>query len=367
MYDDRCDQLAKLVTEWSLGVREGQKVIVKGPDCAKPLMLALEKRIYEAGGFPWFQIAFAESEEIAFRYASDKMLSWPCDLDMEAVERFDAFVLIQGEDNPKAHSRVPPARRAMALAAAMPARNAVMRRAATEKFAWTAAVWPTAGYANEADMSILDFEDALFRSCLPEGKDPVAHWRSVEERQHAAIGALAGARELRIESEGTDLRLSVAGRLWGNGCGKHNLPDGEIYTGPIEDSAEGHIRFPGRVLYKGGEARGIELRFEKGLVVEASAESGGAFLAAMLDTDPDARRLGEIAFGMNEGITELCGQILLDEKAGGTMHIALGNGYPQTGSINRSALHWDLVLDTRKGGRVSIDGRVVLENGRYAI
>ncbi|MFZ4614585.1 MAG: aminopeptidase [Rectinemataceae bacterium] len=367
MYDERCDRLARLIAEWSLGVREGQRIIVKGPDSAKPLMLALAKAIYGRGAFPWFQVAFAESEEIAFRHASDAVLAQPCELDSLAVEKFDGLLLIMGEENPRAHSRVDPARRAMALNAAMPSRNAVMRRAAEGSFSWAAVVWPTAGYANEATMSIMDFEDAVFGASLPAGKDPVGHWRGVGERQAASIAALAGAREVRIEAEDTDLRLSVEGRRWDNGCCRHNLPDGEIYTGPVEDSAEGRIYFPGRVLYKGGEARGIRLRFEKGLVIEATAAQGQEFLLGMLDSDPSARRLGEFAFGMNDGIKELCGQILLDEKAGGTMHIALGNGYPQTGSKNRSALHWDLVLDTRAGGRVSVDGKVALENGQYRI
>jgi aminopeptidase len=367
MKDLRCEKLAELITGHSLAVKPGQKIVIRGPVDARPLILALEGQIWSRGGFPLTQLAFPESEELAYRHASDAMLAWTNELDVMAVERFDGLVLIQGEENPRANDRVAPERRRLALSAAMAARNLVMKRAAAGNFAWLAVHWPTAGWAQAAGMSTLDYQDLVFAACLPDLDDPVAYWNAVEERQRGYIKSLDGARLIRIEADETDLSMSVAGRRFDNGCSRHNLPDGEIYTGPVEDSAEGRIRFPGRVIYRGAEIRDMRFRFEQGLVVEATAASGQEHLLALLDSDAGARRLGEVALGLNAGIKELSGQILVDEKAGGTMHIALGNGYPQTGSINRSALHLDLVLDTRKGGRVTVDGRTVLENGILAL
>jgi aminopeptidase len=216
-------------------------------------------------------------------------------------------------------------------------------------------------------MSTDEFERFLVAACKLDRPDPVAAWRELSARQAAMIDWLQQRRDIRIVAPGTELRLSVEGRAWVNSDGKRNFPSGEVFTGPVEDSVEGHIHFTYPVVTQGREIADIRLRFVAGAVVDASASKNEAFLTETLDTDPGARRLGEFAFGTNEAITRWTKNILLDEKMGGTVHMALGAGYPETGSTNQSAIHWDLICDLRTGGEATADGEVVLRDGQYLI
>ncbi len=203
------------------------------------------------------------------------------------------------------------------------------------------------------------------RATFLDRDDPAAAWAELHDLQARLIERLAGAQELRIEAEGTDLRLSVAGRNWVNSDGKRNMPSGEVFTGPVEDSAEGRIRYTIPSSPRGVEVAGIELEFRAGRVVDARAERGHDYLLATLDTDPGARYLGEIGIGTNAGIDRAIGAILFDEKIGGTVHLAVGRAYPETGGTNESAVHWDLIVDLRAGGRLSADGEVIQEDGVF--
>jgi aminopeptidase len=216
-------------------------------------------------------------------------------------------------------------------------------------------------------MSTDAFARFLESACKLDQPDPVAAWRELSARQANMIDWLKRRKEIRITAPGTDLRLSVEGRAWVNSDGKRNFPSGEVFTGPVEDSAEGHVHFSYPVVTQGREIADVRLRFQAGVVVDASASKNEPFLIASLDTDPGARRLGEFAFGTNDGITRFTKNTLLDEKIGGTVHMALGLGYPETGSQNRSAIHWDLICDLRAGGLAMADGAAVLENGHYRI
>jgi aminopeptidase len=194
--------------------------------------------------------------------------------------------------------------------------------------------------------------------------DPIEAWTSLAARQSRLVTRLGAVSELRIEGEATDLSLSVAGRVWINSDGRRNMPSGEVFTGPVEDSAVGRIRFDVPSSPRGVEVSGISLEFRDGGVVDARADRGDPVLQAALATDPGARRLGEIGIGTNFGIDRPVGTILFDEKIGGTVHLALGRSYPETGGTNESALHWDMICDLRRGGRITADGEPILENGR---
>jgi aminopeptidase len=228
---------------------------------------------------------------------------------------------------------------------------------------WCATLWPTHAGAQQAGMSLADFERFVTAAMFLDQDDPVAAWASLHDLQQRLIERLAPANELRIEADGTDLRLAVGGRTWINSDGRHNMPSGEVFTGPHEDSATGHIRFTLPSSPAGVEVDGVELSFEHGEVVSARAQHGDDYLQRALASDAGARRLGEIGIGTNHGITRSIGAILFDEKIGGSVHLALGRSYPETGGLNDSALHWDLICDLRDGGRLSADGETIQESG----
>jgi aminopeptidase len=216
-------------------------------------------------------------------------------------------------------------------------------------------------------MSLDDFEAFVRRALFLDQPDPERSWGELRAFQAALIERLKGARELRLESTGTDLTLSVKGREWVNSDGRRNMPSGEVFTGPHEASANGSVRFDVPSSPAGVDVAGVELQFEDGLVVGARAERGEEYLQRSLQIDEGARRLGEIGIGTNFGIDRAVGATLFDEKIGGTVHLALGRSYPETGGRNESALHWDLICDLRPGGRLSADGEVIVQDGRFAL
>jgi aminopeptidase len=213
-------------------------------------------------------------------------------------------------------------------------------------------------------MSDDEYAAFLTRALFLDEADPVAAWRALSERQRALVERLSSAREIRLQADGTDLRLRVDGRTWINSDGRRNMPSGEVFTGPIEDSANGTIRFTVPSSPGGVDVSGVELTFVDGKVVQARADRGEAYLQAALATDPGATLLGELGIGTNTGIDRPTGSILLDEKMAGTVHLALGRSYPETGGVNASALHWDMICDLREGGGITADGELITDQGR---
>jgi aminopeptidase len=259
-----------------------------------------------------------------------------------------------------------PAKQALLSSANQPIMSRFMERAGKDEIRWTATMLPTQAYAQDAEMSLLEFEDFVFRACLLDRDDPVAAWREIERKQQKMVDLLNTKKKLRVQApNGTDLTMSIEGRRWINCYGEKNFPDGEVFTGPVEDSVEGTIVFDFPAVYMGRECEGVRLRFEKGRVVEATAEKGQDFLLKMLDQDEGARYVGEFAIGCNKGITRFTKNLLFDEKIGGTVHLAVGAGYPESGSKNKSGLHWDMVCDLRNGGRITTDGEIIYENGKF--
>jgi aminopeptidase len=216
-------------------------------------------------------------------------------------------------------------------------------------------------------MSLRDYEDFYYAACLATDGDPVTAWERQSDRVRRMADWIEGKEQVHIRADGTDIRLGVAGRRWIPCVGEHNMPDGEFFTGPVEDSVAGEIAFSFPASYGGRTVSGVRLRFEGGQVIEASAEQGEGFLHEMLDTDPGARRLGELGIGTNYGIATGTKEILLDEKIGGTVHLAVGMSYPETGGTNSSAVHWDMVCDLRQGGSITVDGVDLQRDGRFLV
>jgi aminopeptidase len=288
-----------------------------------------------------------------YRLASDELLDNFAPQDLAEMERIDAYLRIDAPENTRALAEIDPATIARAARARAPIQEVRLSKR------WCGTLWPTSALAQEAGMSDDDYAAFVERALFLDRPDPVAAWSELSDRQAGLVDRLAPAREIRIEADGTDLRLRVDGRKWINSNGRRNMPSGEVFTGPIEDSANGTIRFSVPSSPRGVLVEGVELTFEDGRVTRATAERGQDYLDAALATDPGARFLGELGIGTNAGIDRATGSILLDEKMAGTVHLALGRSYPETGGRNESALHWDLICDLRNGGRLTADGEPI--------
>jgi aminopeptidase len=348
------EAFANLLCDWCLDVRERDSVLVSTTPLAAPLVRAVHRALLERGAWPpAVRLAIPGLAEDFYRLASDELFDHYSPHDMADVEQADAFLSIQAPENTRALAGVDPAVLTRAARALEPVRKVRLSKR------WCATIWPTSALAQEAGMSGADYAAFVNRALFLDRPDPVAAWRELNERQATLVDRLGPAREIRIEAEGTDLRLRVEGRTWINSNGKRNMPSGEVFTGPLEDSAHGTIRFTVPSNQRGVPIEGVELTFEDGKVTRATAERGQAYLDAALATDPGARFLGELGIGTNTGIDRPTGSTLLDEKMAGTVHLALGRSYPETGGRNVSALHWDLICDLRDGGRLTADGETI--------
>jgi aminopeptidase len=243
----------------------------------------------------------------------------------------------------------------------------MLRRGGDKTLRWVLTQLPTEAYASEAGMSFPEYENFLYGACHADEstQDPVSYWRQIREEQKKMIERIQGHDKIKLLGPNVDLALSVKGRKFNNSHGRHNMPDGEIYTGPVENSVNGWVKFTYPAIFQGRIVEGVELTFEKGRVASATAEDGQDFLQAMLDTDVGARYLGEFAIGTNFEIDRFTRNILFDEKLGGTFHIAMGAGYPETGSLNTSIIHWDMICDMRKDSEIRVDGVVIYRDGQF--
>lgn len=367
MAEPRVEALAQILVDYSVNIQPGEFVRVRGEYESAPLLRAIYKRVLERGGHPWLQIGLDGAEEIFYKYASDEQLAYVSNIDRQAIEEINASIQVWTEVNTKALTSIDPAKQVLAQAARRPIFQRFLERAGKRELKWTLTAYPTHAFAQDAEMSLAEFEDFLYGAALVGEPDPVAAWQTISREQQRLVDWLDGKHEVRLIGPDTDLTLSVAGRTWENCDGHENFPDGEIFTGPVEDSVNGTVRFTYPACESGREVEDVRLWFEKGKVVKATAAKNEAFLLAMLDTDEGARYLGEFAFGTNLGVQRFTKNMLFDEKIGGTVHMAVGSGYPETGSQNHSAIHWDMICDLRKGGEVWIDGVLFTRDGKFLI
>jgi aminopeptidase len=353
------DAFAALLCDWCLDVQRGQQVLVRTSTFAAPLVRALHRAVLEREAWPALRISPDGLDADFYRHARKVHLDGFAPLDLLETESVDAVLGIDAPANTRALAGIDPALIARAAAARAPIRDARLARR------WCGTIWPTAALAQQAGMGERDYAAFIARALFLDRPDPRAAWRELSAAQARLVQRLAPAREIHIEAPGTDLRVRVDGRTWINSDGKRNMPSGEVFTGPLEDSANGTIRFTVPSSPRGVEVGDVELTFVDGEVVAASAARGDEYLQATLRADPGARYLGELGIGTNRGIDRATGSILLDEKIAGTVHLALGRSYPETGGRNVSSVHWDLICDLREGGQVSVDGQVVNENGSF--
>ena len=351
---------ADLLAGYCLEVTPGQQISVRSSTEAAPLLLEVQRAILERDAWPILRIDLPAQTRGFYDHAGDRHLDDISDLALAEARGADANLGITATADVRELVGVDPARITRLARARRPLREAIMKKR------WCSTLWPTEALAGQAGMPLADYEAFVSRALFLDQPDPVRSWGGLRTFQAKLIERLKSARDVRIEADGTDLTLRVAGRTWVNSDGKRNMPSGEVFTGPHENSANGRIRFTVRSAPEGVDVDGVELEFADGEVVGARADTGEEYLRRALETDGGAKFLGELGIGTNFGIDRPTGTILFDEKIGGTVHLALGRSYPETGGKNASALHWDLICDLRKGGRLTADGDVLMLDGRFA-
>jgi len=351
---------ADLLAGYCLEVTPGQQISVRSSTEAAPLLLEVQRAILERDAWPILRIDLPGQTRGFYDHAGDRHLDDISDLALAEAKGADANLGITATADVRELVGVDPARITRLARARRPLREAIMKKR------WCSTLWPTEALAGQAGMPLAEYEAFVSRALFLDQPDPVRSWGGLRTFQAKLIERLKSARDVRIEADGTDLTLRVAGRTWVNSDGKRNMPSGEVFTGPHENSANGRIRFTVRSAPEGVDVDGVELEFADGEVVSARADTGEEYLRRALETDGGAKFLGELGIGTNFGIDRPTGTILFDEKIGGTVHLALGRSYPETGGKNASALHWDLICDLRAGGRLTADGDVLMLDGRFA-
>ena len=360
MEDERVGKLARVLVDYSVEAGEGDQVLVSGEVGAGPLIRALYARLLQVGATPVTQVGLPGMQELFFEHAQGIHYEEIPRLTRAVYEEADAHIRIQSPSNTRALANVDPSKQQ-----ALQKRNKPLGDMVLEQDRWVVTLFPTEALAQEAYMGLCEYEEFVFDAMGLNEEDPVRFWSEKSAEQDRLKERLEQAREIRIVGPETDLTLSVEGRTFVNSAGRRNMPCGEVFTGPIEDSANGTVYFGVPAAIGGREVSGARLRFADGKVVEASAQKGEEYLMSLLDTDAGARHLGELGIGTNYGIRRASANVLFDEKLGGTVHLAIGRSYAETGGKNESSVHTDLVCDLRDGGELYADGELIQANGRF--
>lgn len=367
MTDKRISNLARILVNYCVDVQPGDRVVLMASTLASPLVLELQREVLRAGGHPHTRLTIPGSSYIYYTEASDEQLQYISPVTEMYMGEFEGLIQVYSQANTKELSNVDPERQAISARAMAPLMKRYMEREAAKEVKWALSLFPTAALAQDAEMSLSKFEDFVYAATYADSDDPVGAWRRIAEEQQKLIDWLKGKHEVIVDAPNAELKLSIEGRDFINGDGTDNMPSGEIFTSPVEDSTEGWIRFTYPAVEQGREVTGVELQIEAGTVIEARAEKNEDFLKAMLDVDKGASMVGEFAMGTNKKIDRFTRNILFDEKLGGTIHLALGAGFKEIGGTNESGLHWDMICDMKDGGKILVDGELFYDSGEFVI
>ena len=370
MADPRVSKFAKVLVEHSARVVPGDRILIEATTAAEPLVRELYIQVLEKGGIPHPAIGFPGmvpfiQDDMYLTYANDTQLDFVPTFHKVAYDQFEGRIRVHSATNTRATSSVDPVKVQRRGKATSSITEAQMRRGGEGKFKWVTTLYPTDGYAQDAGMSLKDYEDFVFGAIHANEDDPIAFWKGTAAGQQKAIDFLVGKDLVTLHGPNVDLTLSIKGRKFSNSTGVYNMPDGEIFTGPVEDSVNGWVKFTYPAIYGGVAVEGAELTFTNGRVTQAIAEKNQDYLVKMLESDEGSRHLGEFAIGTNFDINKFTGNILFDEKIGGTFHMALGAGYPETGSKNKSSIHWDMICDMRTDAEITVNGESFYKNGQF--
>jgi aminopeptidase len=365
--DPRVKKLAKVLLNYSLKLEKGKWVKIQGEVATLPLMTELYEQAIQLGAHPFLNVIVPEAQESFLKHATDEQMKFISPSVKLEVDKMDAYIHIWGGSNTRHLSGIDPKRQAAVQQYQRKLRDKLFKRIGDKELTWVGTLYPTHASAQDADMSLRDYEDFVYRAGHVHSGDPVKHWKKVEKEQNRLIKVLDQIDQLHILSNDTDLKMRVKGRKWINCCGTENFPDGEVFTSPLETSVEGYIRYSFPAVYAGREVEDVRLEFKKGKVVNESAGKNQAFLTSMLDMDKGARFVGEVAIGTNYEIKRFSKNILFDEKIGGTCHLAVGASIPESGGKNKSSLHWDMICDMKRNSEITADGKVIYRNGKFTI
>jgi aminopeptidase len=368
--DPRISRWARTLVQYCLSIQPGELLVINSTPAAEELIAEVYRETLRAGGHPVVNVGLSQLREALLKEGSDEQIAWVSPAQRELIATMDARLHIMSETNTRQFSGVDPKRQAIEGKIGRELYEARSKRVDPNTDRWCLTLFPTAAYAQDAEMSLNDFTEFVYDACFLNSEDPAERWRELGRQQQFYVDWLKDKREAHVIGPDTDLRVNFAGRIFRNSDGKRNFPSGEFFTSPLEDSAEGYVRFTIPSVVNGHLVSDIRLTFEHGRVVEASAAQGENFLKEMLASDDGASRLGEFAVGNNFGIQHGIRNILFDEKIGGTIHMALGNSYVECGGKNTSQLHWDMICDLRAsagGGEVWVDGELLLKDGELVL
>ena len=365
--DNRIKKLAEVLLKYSLDIKEGEKIAIVGDVVTLPLIKESYRLAVELGALPQVMINSEELKEILLKGGNDEQIKYVPDSVKKAFETVDVVLSFFGGSNTRMLSNVDPEKLKLTAQGSSEITKIFFERVAKEELRWCGTMFPNQANAQKANMSISEYQDFVYGAGYIDREDPVAEWKEIEKKQEGICNILNGKKHLRIVSRDTDLKMSIEDRKWVNCCGRVNFPDGEVFTGPVEDSVEGHIRFSFPGIYGGREIEDIQLAFERGKVIKATAAKGQELLKQLLKTDKGGRFVGEIAAGTNYNIEKFTRHMLFDEKIGGTVHLAIGRSIPESLGKNQSAIHWDMLCDMRKGGKIYADGELIYKYGKFLI
>jgi len=365
--DNRITKHAEVLLKYSLNLKKGEKIVIVGDVVTLPLIKESYRLAVELGALPQVMINSEELKEILLKGGSEEQIKYVPESVKKAFKTVDVLLSFFGGTNTRMLSNVDPEKLKLSAQGSSEITRIFFERVAKKELRWCGTMFPNQANAQEASMSVSEYEDFVYGAGYIDSKDPIAEWKKIEKKQEGICNILNGKKHLRIVSKDTDLKMSIEGRKWINCCGRVNFPDGEVFTGPVEDSVEGHIRFSFPGIYGGREIEDIQLTFERGNVIKATAAKGQELLEQLLETDKEARYVGEIAAGTNYNIKKFTRHMLFDEKIGGTVHLAIGRSIPESLGKNQSAIHWDMLCDMKKGGKIYADGELVYKNGKFLI
>jgi len=367
MSDIRLNRLANVLVNYSTKVKAGDWVHINANWQAIPLVKEVVAYTLKAGGNPSVSLESSDLNEVFMAQAGESQLRWMPPLDMHMIKNANVWIIIEAPENTRAMNGIDPSRQQVRNQAYDKWMEAYTKRSASGELRWVMTNYPCQALAQEAEMSLADYENFVYQATFADQVDPLQHWRDMHDEQERLISWLAGKKAISIRGPQVDLTLSIVGRKFINSDGDQNMPSGEIFTSPVEESINGWVSFSYPAIFQGAFVEGIRLEFENGRVVNASAEKNEEFLLKMLDTDEGSRFVGELGIGTNYGISRFTKNISYDKKIGGTFHLALGSGFGEAGGINESVIHWDLISDAAKETEMHVDGELFYKDGKFLV
>lgn len=365
MADQRLNKLAKLLIDYSAEVKEGDIVYVCADEVATPWVIEVVKEATKKGAHVEYTLESDEIKEIQLKYGSEKQLKSGNMIYESILSKADVWLTAWGNRNTRMLSRIDSDKLKIHQQGASIWRKIYSDRTGDGSLRWCGTQYPTYADAQEASMSMSEYEDFVYGAGLLDSEDPVSEWKRISKEQERWVKYLDSKSNLHIVSEGTDIMVGIKGRKWINCDGKQNFPDGEVFTSPLENNINGYITFSFPGIFAGRQIEGIKLEVKEGKVINATAKKGEELLKSLLETDEGSSFFGEVAIGTNYGIKDFTSNMLFDEKIGGTVHMAIGDSMPEAGGKNKSSLHWDMLCDMRNGGKIYADGELFYENGKF--